>query len=131
MKHKLANKKVVLCTQEQKDLALFKGRIDCQGPNEFLYKFEGNMTFTPAKKEFLEDEQNYNEGEIQVPLDASQMLLRGSSLRNTEYAYAIVVYTGHQSKIMKNSPDSRNKTSKIEKMTNKFILITFAFQIIT
>ena len=39
--------------------------IECQPPNEFLHKFEGKMT-TP-------------DGKV-IPLDADQVVLRGSSL---------------------------------------------------
>lgn len=34
-------------------------------------------------------------------------LLWGTSLWNTEYAYGIVTYTGHETKIMKNSVRSK------------------------
>jgi phospholipid-transporting ATPase len=54
-----------------------------------------------------------------------QQLLRGSSLRNTEYIYGLAVYTGHQSKIMMNSSSSRVKQSKIEKLTNRLIIVVF------
>lgn len=125
MKHKMASRKTVECTNSEEDIKQFKGDITCQGPNEYLYKFEGNLTFEPADKKYMEDDSSYDGGEVQIPLDANQMLLRGSSLRNTEYVYGIVVYTGHESKIMKNSPSSRIKRSKIELMTNRFIIITF------
>ena len=131
MKHKMAQKKTVACTKSQDDLKDFKAEINCQGPNEYLYKFEGNLIFEPARKEALDSDSSYDGGEVQLPLDANQMLLRGSSLRNTEYVYGIVVYTGHESKIMKNSPKSRTKKSKIEIRTNYFIIITFCFQLLT
>lgn len=41
----------------------------------------------------------------------------------------MVVYTGHESKIMKNSPNSRNKLSKIESKTNYLIVFVFMVQI--
>ena len=53
------------------------------------------------------------------------MLLRGSSLRNTEFVWGIVMYTGHESKIMKNSSKSRVKMSKIEVKTGVQILLIF------
>lgn len=112
------------------DTSLFTGQIHCQGPNEFLYKFEGNMTFKPAKQEFLDDQSDYHDGKTTIPLDANQILLRGSSLRNTEYAYGIVIYTGHESKIMKNSPKSRNKISKIESKTNKLMISLFVVEVL-
>lgn len=57
------------------------------------------------------------------------MLLRGSSLRNTEWVYGIVVYTGHETKIMKNSVKSKAKLSKLERSTNMYILLMVAIQI--
>ena len=57
------------------------------------------------------------------------MLLRGSSLRNTEYIYGVVVFTGHESKIMKNSAKSQVKFSKLESATSKYILVIVLIQI--
>ena len=90
------------------------------------------MRFTPSDVGFLEELDSIysEEGEIEIPLDANQMLLRGSSLRNTDYIYGIVVYTGHERKIMKNSPKSRTKKSYIEVKVNYFIIITFCFMIL-
>jgi len=58
------------------------------------------------------------------------MLLRGSSLRNTEFIYGIVVFTGHDTKIMKNSVKSKAKFSKLERSTNKYILVIVLMQVI-
>lgn len=52
MKHKIANKSTIPCTKTDKDMQLFAGSIKCQPPNELLYKFEGNLKFTPAKAEY-------------------------------------------------------------------------------
>ena len=56
------------------------------------------------------------------------MLLRGSSLRNTEFAYGLVVFTGHETKIMKNSVKSRAKFSKLETSTNNYIFMIVLLQ---
>jgi phospholipid-transporting ATPase len=58
------------------------------------------------------------------------MLLRGSSLRNTEWIYGIVVFTGHDTKVMRNSIKSKAKLSKLEKSTNKYILLMVVIQMI-
>jgi phospholipid-transporting ATPase len=39
------------------------------------------------------------------------MMLRGSSLKNTEWVYGVAVYTGHETKIMKNSARPKAKKS--------------------
>jgi phospholipid-transporting ATPase len=59
-----------------------------------------------------------------VPLDADMMLLRGSSLKNTAWVYGVAVFTGHETKIMKNSTRAKAKKSTIEKSTNKYIIVT-------
>ena len=71
--------------------------VECEHPNEFLYKFNGNFV--------LKDGQR-------VPMDPDQMLLKGSCLRNTEWVLGLAVFTGHETKIMKNSSGSSQKRSK-------------------
>lgn len=38
-----------------------------------------------------------------IPLGLDQMLLRGAMLRNTSWIHGVVIYTGHETKLMKNS----------------------------
>jgi magnesium-transporting ATPase (P-type) len=90
--------------------------VQCENPNEMLYRFEGTMGLGGDKKGAL------------VPLGPDQMLLRGSSLRNTEFAYGLVVFTGHETKIMKNSVKSRAKFSKLETSTNNYIFMIVLLQ---
>jgi magnesium-transporting ATPase (P-type) len=61
--------------------------IECEKPNEFLYTFNGSLM---VNKDI-------------VAIDKDQILLRGSSLKNTKWIYGIALYTGHDSKIMMNS----------------------------
>lgn len=49
-------------------------------------------------------------------------------LRNTEWIYGIVVFTGHDTKVMKNSAPAIYKFSKLEKMMNKSIVVVLALQ---
>jgi len=56
-------------------------------------------------------------------------LLRGASLRNTEWVIGLVVHTGHQTRIMMNSTGSKAKSSKIEKLINVMIAYIFLLQI--
>ena len=41
-----------------------------------------------------------------VPLCPDQVLLRGAKLQNTNWAFGLVIYTGHETKLMKNSATS-------------------------
>jgi len=49
-------------------------------------------------------------------------------LKNVEYVVGIVVYTGHETKLMQNQGFSRNKKSHIEKQLNKYIFGVFIVQ---
>lgn len=92
--------------------------IECEAPNEILYNFQGNILIP-------------EQGESAIfGLSIDQLLLRGSSLKNTEYIYGVVIYTGHQTKIMKNNVKSKAKFSKLEKSTNRYILLMMLIQII-
>lgn len=54
--------------------------------------------------------------------------MRGSSLRNTDYIYGVAVFTGHETKVMKNSSRMLSKRSKIERATNNYILLIIGIQ---
>ena len=65
-----------------------------------------------------------------ISLSAKQLLLKGAKLKNTKWVIGIVVYVGHDCKIMKNAKDPVTKYSKLEKLMNKGLLIIFIFQAI-
>ena len=92
----------------------FTGKIYCEDPNPNLYTFVGNFEY---------DRQIY-------PLDPSQILLRDSKLRNTAYAYGVVIFTGHDSKVMQNATKSPSKRSGIERKMDKIIYILFTLLIL-
>uniref|UniRef100_A0A5B6ZSR3 Phospholipid-transporting ATPase n=1 Tax=Davidia involucrata TaxID=16924 RepID=A0A5B6ZSR3_DAVIN len=92
----------------------FMGTIRCEDPNSNLYNFVGNIEY---------DRQVY-------PLDPSQILLRDSKLRNTAYIYGVVIFTGHDSKVMQNATESPSKRSRIEKQTDKIIYILFSLLVL-
>lgn len=88
----------------------FKAMIKCEDPNEDLYSFVGTL---------------YYDGQ-QYPLSLQQFLLRDSKLRNTEFIYGVVVFTGHDTKVMQNATDPPSKRSKIERRMDKIIYILFS-----
>jgi phospholipid-transporting ATPase len=74
------------------DIINLSSIIKCEQPNNRLYNYDGTLTLNSAdgkQKDF--------------PLDPSKLLLRGAQLRNTSWIYGIVVFTGHESKLMLNS----------------------------
>nr|GMD28515.1 putative phospholipid-transporting ATPase 9 [Ipomoea batatas] len=54
-----------------------------------------------------------------------QLLLRDSKLRNTEYVYGVVIFTGHDTKVMQNATEPPSKRSKIERKMDKIIYFLF------
>ncbi|KAG2399078.1 putative phospholipid-transporting ATPase [Vigna angularis] len=95
--------------QEDFKICDFRAVIKCEDPNANLYSFVGSMEF---------EEQKY-------PLSAQQLLLRDSKLRNTDYVFGAVIFTGHDTKVIQNSTDPPSKRSKIEKKMDKIIYFLF------
>ncbi|GAB2278100.1 Probable phospholipid-transporting ATPase 8 [Dionaea muscipula] len=87
----------------------FKAAVKCEDPNENLYSFVGTLDFHGK----------------QYPLSLQQLLLRDSKLRNTEYIYGVVIFTGHDTKVMQNATDPPSKRSRIERRMDKIIYILF------
>lgn len=92
----------------------FTASIQCEDPNPNLYSFVGNLDH---------DRQVY-------PLEPNQILLRDSKLRNTTYVYGVVIFTGHDSKVMQNSTKSPSKRSGIERKMDNIIYILFSLLVV-
>jgi len=80
-------------------------------PNNDLEKFQGTL--------LLEGGTN------KIPLMNKNLLLRGCTLRNSQFAIGIVVYAGHDSKVMKNSGAARFKRTHVDKQMNVLVLVIF------
>ena len=52
-------------------------------------------------------------------LNHKNFVLRGSRLKNVEWVVGITVYTGLDTKIMRNSEEGAYKMSNIDRMINK------------
>ena len=100
------------------------GNAIADHPNPELYQLNGKMhlTFTTNNSNGKED---YN-----IPLDAKQLLLKGAKLKNTRWIIGIVVYTGHNCKLMKNAKEPKTKFSSVEALMNKGLVSIFIVQAI-
>lgn len=96
--------------QDEKSFQQFKAIIKCEDPNENLYSFVGTL--------------HYNGTEH--PLSLQQILLRDSKLKNTEFIYGVVIFTGHDTKVMQNATEPPSKRSKIEMRMDKIVYILFS-----
>ncbi|XP_060196781.1 phospholipid-transporting ATPase 3-like isoform X2 [Lycium barbarum] len=91
-------------------VSAFRGEVQCEQPNNSLYTFTGNLII---QKQTL-------------PLNPNQLLLRGCSLRNTQYIVGAVIFTGQETKVMMNSMKIPSKRSTLEKKLDKLIIALFS-----
>lgn len=111
LKLKQALKETSDCTSDE-EISRLKGICEAEAPTKHLYEFYGNVQ--------LGEESNQTH-----PLDQVQLLLRGSQLRNTKFVYGLVIYTGAETKLMKNSRQAPLKQSNVEFSVNYQILYMF------
>ncbi|CAG8763600.1 9028_t:CDS:2, partial [Acaulospora morrowiae] len=95
------------------EIAKLRGQIHSESPNNSLYTFDGVL---------IMDTPN---GAKKVRLDPTQVLLRGAQLRNTQWIYGIAVFTGHETKLMRNASATPIKRTSVEKMVNVQIIFLF------
>ncbi|KAI6380252.1 hypothetical protein MCOR25_001681 [Pyricularia grisea] len=92
------------------DLSRLGGRIRSEQPNSSLYTYEATLTMQAGG------------GEKELPLNPEQLLLRGATLRNTPWLYGVVVFTGHETKLMRNATAAPIKRTKVERQLNIAVL---------
>ena len=100
------------------------GEVIADMPNPALYQLNGRMELS------YKINDNNNTEIYKIPLDAKQLLLKGAKLKNTKWVIGIVIYTGHNCKLMKNAKDPISKFSSVESLMNSGLIIIFLVQFI-
>ena len=93
-----------------------EGECICDQPNPELYFLNGKINM------------NLNGEVLKFPVDQKQLLLKGAKLKNTQWIVGLIIYTGHNCKIMKNSKDPRVKYSSVEILMNNRLIFIFCTQ---
>ncbi|XP_060803599.1 phospholipid-transporting ATPase IF isoform X2 [Amyelois transitella] len=91
-------------------------RITVNNPEANLYTFHGSLKI-PAQAQPL-------------ALSPENLMLRGSRVRNTEWAIGCAVYTGEETKLALNSKFTSNKFSSCELAVNAFLVFFILLLII-
>lgn len=77
--------------------------VECGQPDTNLYKLEATVVQPNREKSSV---------------DLSMMLLRGTVLRNTDWAIGVVLFTGEDTKIVMNTGNTPSKRSRVERQMN-------------
>lgn len=99
---------------DSRSLANLKGTIISEQPNSSLYTYEGTMEINNRK----------------IPLSPDQMILRGATLRNTGWIFGVVIFTGHETKLMRNATATPIKRTAVERVINMQIIALFTVLIV-
>ncbi|OTA54635.1 phospholipid-translocating P-type ATPase [Hypoxylon sp. EC38] len=91
--------------------------IESEPPQPNLYKYNGAIKW----------EQKMPNGtkEMSEPITIDNLLLRGCNLRNTEWVLGVVLFTGHDTKIMMNAGITPSKRARIARELNFNVVCNF------
>ena len=101
---------------EHEGFVRLEGTVYCSTPSFHLDEFSGAFELR-------------NSGKRQ-PVDDSNLVIRGTQLRNTSWIVCLVCYTGFATKLALNSSSPPSKYSALNKMVDKMVLVIMAVQVV-
>jgi len=133
-----SGKKETQCIKSIEYAKNFKFVIKAENPVGNLYEFRSRIEIPNNKNSQVKVENEVDDGysvqenkeifpygKVSIPLDITNLLLRGSVIRNTEWVIGAVVYTGDDTKVQLNSGKTPSKRSRIEILMNPQIVFNF------
>ncbi|KAJ3147233.1 hypothetical protein HDU86_008069 [Geranomyces michiganensis] len=104
--------------------------VEVESPTLNLYSFNGTLTLSKSMTSVNgPDRSNGSATDNKLPLNIQNILLRGSTLRNTDWVLGLVLFTGPDTKVILNAGQTPSKRSLIEKLMNWQVVINFALLI--
>ena len=82
-----------------------------QAPDQFINNFEGSLT--KKERKYLIQSNNF--------------VMKGAYLKNTAWIVCVIVYTGNDTKLMRNQEPYKIKQSEITKKNNTLTAFIFLF----
>lgn len=92
--------------------------VNSEPPQANLYKYNGAIKWDQQIK-------GSSVQEMSEPISIDNILLRGCNLRNTEWVLGVVVFTGHDTKIMMNAGITPTKRARIARELNFNVICNF------
>eukprot|EP00936_MAST-01D_sp_MAST-1D-sp1_P001797 g1797.t1 len=112
-------------------LACSCGTLTCEQPNASIYSFTGTLRLRTAvsnSSPIAGTSDTALPPEIVTGVSVTGVALHGSMLRSASWVWGLVVYTGHETKLMQKGRVRANKMSRLEKTVNKCIWAIFVAQ---
>ena len=146
-----------LALHQPMGLVHLQGAVTAEPPSSNMHEWKGALALAPNSGESIDSNNNANAvvvagaaggaivpelpatavsahtdgaGRYMHSLSHKQLLLRGSSLANTAFVNAVVVYTGGETKMMLNRNLAQFKFSRFERKLNTFIIIIMVINLI-
>ncbi|UPR02315.1 phospholipid-transporting ATPase [Chloropicon primus] len=117
--------------EQAQKLAHIQGQVHCEPPSANLHTFKG---FVSIENNPWVDEvgapYSSDGGAAKYPLDMGEVMLRGTRLMNSGYAFGLVVYTGKETRIFMNNLKMPIKHSSMDNFLNIQIVILAIIQIV-
>lgn len=95
--------------------------IESEPPHANLYQYSGAVRWTQRNS----NQSQKTETQMAEPISINNMLLRGCSVRNTEWVLGIVVFTGQETKIMLNAGITPSKRARLARELNWNVIYNF------
>ncbi|KAL4805802.1 hypothetical protein BDV18DRAFT_139873 [Aspergillus unguis] len=95
--------------------------LESEAPQANLYAYNGAVRWDQRDPDYPDAPRK----EMVEPVNINNLLLRGCSLRNTEWVLGIVLFTGVETKIMLNSGETPSKRPQLAKDLNWNVIYNF------
>ncbi|KAG1469481.1 hypothetical protein G6F56_003232 [Rhizopus delemar] len=96
--------------------------IESEPPHVNIYQYNAVLKWQVDGTEIVRSGVSHEKSDA---VTYNNILLRGCTLRNTQWVIGVVVYTGRETKIMLNTGRTPSKRSKITKATNPHVFVNF------
>ncbi|EDL45772.1 Adenylate and Guanylate cyclase catalytic domain containing protein [Plasmodium vivax] len=93
-----------------------RGRIICEKPNSNMESFNGSLKLDAHPRA--------------TSLSINNVVFKGSYIKNTDYIFGVIIYTGTDTKIMKNILKNVYKSGNVNRELNIYTILTIIFTLI-